>query len=251
VSAFRWTGSLNLSQFQQFWDPETAERNSDDYGTTEGSMLKLVMLANTPQLIITITYYFYNNALTSMLSSAECSTYGVDRKPLRATWPVKGSQQRSTYWLIVPYQYGIPILILYTILHWLVSQSFHYILLIPYDLHDQPDFEMRIRSPEFSTLPMLLAVLIGKVILCFLAFRRFKSMMLPLAGSCSTAISAACHPPKDDCTDTAALGPLMWGETVSPAVWESDYFDGTGGQIRHCSFPSLDTTRPLLTKRYA
>lgn len=45
-------------------------------------------------------------------------------------------------------------------------------------------------------MPIFLALLLGGVLvlaLAALAFRRFCSEKMPLAGSCSLAISAACH----------------------------------------------------------
>jgi hypothetical protein len=177
------------------------------------TLLNSVVIANTPQLLITISYYCYNSVLTSMLMAAEYSSYGVNRQPLRVTWPVKGSQQRSTYWLSVPYQYGIPILVVYMILHWLVSQSIFYTLLIPYDIRGQPDVGSKMSSLGYSSVPIILSLLIGVLMVCVLlglAFRRFKFMM-PVAGACSAAISAACHLPKDESSDTAVLGLVMWG----------------------------------------
>ena len=68
---------------------------------------------------------------------------------------------------------------------------------------------------------------------------------MSLEGSCA-AISAACHPPKDE-ADTAVLGPVMWGETVVPLAWVMDHFDRDVERKGHCSFTSLDTTVPELT----
>jgi hypothetical protein len=238
-------------QFRQFWDPESVERNSNDFGGQAFSLMGGVLAANSAQLIITVSYYFYNSVLTSMLASAEFNSYGVDRKPLRVTWPVKGSRQRSTYWLSLPYQYNIPIMVLYMILHWLVSEGLYYVLMIPYDFDDQPIYEERISSVGNTSVPILFAIGLGSFmisILVALSFRRLKSKM-PLAGSCSAAISAACHPPKDDCTDTAALGELMWGETGLPLDWDTDQ---SGDDHKgHCSFTSLDGLQPSSTKSYA
>lgn len=83
-----------------------------------------------------------------------------------------------------------------------------------------------------------------------LAFRKFKSTM-PLAASSSAAIGAACHPPKDEDLDTAALGLVKWGETISPPAWVMERFHGIDDQHGHCSFTSLDTVSPSLTKLYA
>lgn len=211
-----------------------------------------LVLANTPQLLITVSYYYYNSVLTSMLASAEYSSYGISRKPLRVTWPVKGSQQRSTYWLNIPYLYGVPILLMYMVLHWLVSQSVFYLVFIPYNVRGQPYSRFESRSISYSNLPILCSCVVGFVmvfILIGLAFRKLKSVM-PLAGSCSAAISAACHPPRDENLDTATLGQIMWGETITRPAWMTVQFDENGDQSGHCSFTSMDTVTPSLTKLY-
>ncbi|KAF5855729.1 hypothetical protein ETB97_008565 [Aspergillus alliaceus] len=252
-----WSGYLlSKSRSQQLWsfgdDTNSYEAVEGQY-MKNGPILNSIVIANTPQLFITISYYCYNSVLTSMLAAAEYSSYGVNRKPLRVTWPIKGSQQRSTYWLSVPYQYSIPILTIYMSLHWLVSQSIFYIRAIPYSVRDQPMVEAETSSVAFSPLPMFLSVLVVGVMVCILAWlalRRFKSVM-PLAGACSAAISAACHPPKDDSLDTAALGMVIWGETIAPPAWITGHFEEVEDQKGHCGFTSLDTVRPLLTKIYA
>lgn len=127
-----------------------------------------------------------------------------------------------------------------------------YIQVISYNVLENPDYGSSVSSINFSPLPIFLALLVGAVMLCLLvalAFRRFKSVM-PLAGSCSAAISAACNPPKDE-ADTAVLGPVMWGETVVPSAWVMDHFDKDVERKEHCSFTSLNTARPELTRLYA
>lgn len=123
--------------------------------------------------------------MTSMLVAAEYSSYGVHRKPkgLWVTWPTKGSEQRSNHWLSVPYRYCIPIMVLYTIVHWLVSQSMFYVLLIPYSLDDKMTHKRAEIHLSLSPLPMVLAVTLGffmLVVLAVLSLRRFKSR-IPLA----------------------------------------------------------------------
>jgi hypothetical protein len=98
---------------------------------------------------------------------------------------------------------------------------------------------------------LVFAVVVGFLMIYFLvahSFRRFKST-IPLAGSCSAAISAVCHPPKND-TDTAALGQLAWGETDPPPDWVIDQ-SGDDDHEGHCSFTSLDAVQPSSTKLYA
>jgi hypothetical protein len=246
---------ISLNDIKQWFDSDV---NLASYGIiaqndVHWTMLSSVVVANTPQLVITISYYCYNAVLTSMLAAAEYSSYGVKRKALRVTWPIKGSQQRSTYWLSIPYRYGAPILVIYMILHWLVSQSIFYLVLIPYDPHDQPDPSNKISSLGYSSTPIFLSILVGAImtlILFTLALRKCKSV-IPLAASSSAAISAACHPPKDENLDTPALGLVKWGQTINQPAWVMDSFQGIDDQEGHCSFTSLDTVRPTLTKLYA
>ena len=67
-------------------------------------------------------------------------------------------------------------------------------------------------------------------------FRNYKPE-IPLVGSCSAAISAACHRPKED--EDAADKPLMWGAVSMK--------DGVG----HCCFTSFEVTTPIEDKLYA
>lgn len=99
-------------------------------------------------------------------------------------------------------------------------------MFIPYLPDDQPNTKHMMSSLGYSSTPIFLSILIGVIMmltLFALAFRKFKSAM-PLVVSSSAAISAACHPPKDEDLDTAALGLLKWGQTISPPAWVMERF---------------------------
>jgi hypothetical protein len=89
-------------------------------GTASG-IFSMIFLANVPQILVSLTYFFYNGLLTCMLSAVEYDNYATDQKPLRVSWP-RGAQ-RSTYYLSLPYRYSVPLLVVSAVLHWLVSQS--------------------------------------------------------------------------------------------------------------------------------
>lgn len=72
---------------------------------------------------------------------------------------------------------------------------------------------------------------------------------MPLAGSCSAAISAACHPPEDVDKARAAHGELVWGDTGLPMRWQNRQDDDV--RKGRCSFALLDAKRPSLHKLYA
>ncbi|KAJ6071510.1 hypothetical protein N7499_009524 [Penicillium canescens] len=247
--------SLSASRLEIWWELGF-NAGSSNIITLEMplTMLGSVVLANVPQLALTLSYYCYNNVVTDMLAAREYSSYGASRKPLRVTWPAKGSRQRSTYWLSVPYQYAAPILLIYGILHWLVSQSIYYVLVIPYDMQGNPSLANRVSALGYSPLPIFLSILVGSLMICILigiSCQRLQSDM-PLAGSCSAAISAACHPPKDEDLDTAILGPIKWGQAMRSSTLGMNHFNNEiDDENGHCSFTALDTVRPNLTKSYA
>ncbi|KAJ5162884.1 uncharacterized protein N7500_004714 [Penicillium coprophilum] len=216
------------------------------------STLSSVVMANIPQLVITVSYFFYNSVLTSMLATAEYSSYGASSKPLRVTWPIKDSMQQSTYWLSMPYQYGVPLMVAYMILHWLISQSIFYARVTMYDWVGREIQGFSINSLSHKPLAIFISILTGALMVCMLlglSVRKFKSEM-PLAGACSAAISAACHLPKDEDLGHAARGSVTWGETVASPSWAGD-FGGIEDDKGHCSFTSLETVKPSLSKMYA
>jgi hypothetical protein len=56
-----------------------------------------------------------------MLVAEEWNGYAKDRKTLRVSHPV--GIQRSTYFISIPFKYGVLLMAATTTLHWLVSQS--------------------------------------------------------------------------------------------------------------------------------
>lgn len=177
-------------------------------GDNSRSSLLMILLANTPQLLLSAIYFIYNNMFTRMLIAAEYTKYGCIRQPLRVTWP-EGSQ-RSTHYLSIPYRYGIPLLVLSAALHWLVSQAFFYLRFVRYDYYGHT-LESVVSTCGVSAIPILITTIIVFLMPCaalMLGLRQFKAAM-PLARNCSAIISAACHPPPDD--QGAHLKGVMWG----------------------------------------
>lgn len=85
--------------------------------------MELTVLANTPQLVLSICYLAYSGLLTRMWVEFEWSSYSVDFKTLRVTRP--RGQQRSTYRLQLPYRWSIPLLGISALLHWVYSNCLY------------------------------------------------------------------------------------------------------------------------------
>ncbi|KAE8393115.1 hypothetical protein BDV23DRAFT_180994 [Aspergillus alliaceus] len=253
-------GSNIYGSIPRAWDigfgKATAQTMIQDRNISN-TVISLVLLTNTPQMILSILYFLCNSLMTCMLIAAEYDDYATQRKPLRVSWP-KG-QQRSTYYLSLPYRYGAPLLLFSVIMHWLLSQSIFFVNIQAYDVRDQPDPSKSTRGCGYSPIAIFCGLLVSGVAiiaLLGLSCRRLKSRM-PLATHCSAAISAACHPPPDD--HDAALKPVMWGEVVGHRLDEQDprgstaYFGaGPDSSIKyaHCTFTSQEVNAPNPVRLY-
>ncbi|KAF2834550.1 hypothetical protein M501DRAFT_1000189 [Patellaria atrata CBS 101060] len=80
------------------------------------------IIANLAQPTLSFIYFTVNGLFTAMLATLELHDFVKHRKGLRVS-TVPKKEQRGTYFLQVPYRYGIPLMIISILLHWLVSQS--------------------------------------------------------------------------------------------------------------------------------
>lgn len=155
------------------------------------SLILVVLLVNLPQVICSVVYFTYNYILTMMLLAREWNQYYLIKRPLRVSDP--RGQQKSTYFLTVPYRYGIPLIVASTTLHWLISQSIFLarIETLSFDwetmeLDAKPDTRDMVSRGVYSCKPMLLAVLLGFLMLSVLVGMGFRSLSghMPIAGEC-------------------------------------------------------------------
>ena len=179
--------------------------------------LSNVLIANSGQAVLSFLYFTCNGLLTTMFLSHEWSSYAIQRKGLRVSSKPHG-QQRSTYFLQLPFRYAIPMMICGTVLHWLASQSIFLIAVEQWTnefrtrewVHDDFwDFATCAWSPMALLIFIVVAALL-MLVLVALSFRRFKSGM-PVAGSCSLAIAAACHSIPDYEPELVERLRLQWG----------------------------------------
>lgn len=188
-------------------------------------------------------FYRINGILTAMVMAKEWSDFAYERKTLRVTVPEGG--QRSTYYLQLPYRYGIPLLSASMLLHWLTSQAIFLDRRVVEQAWQDENYEEswtgNVSAVGYSPMAVMLCLVVGSLIifaLIALGFRKYKSG-IPLAGSCSAAISAACH--AFDKKNNVTTLPLRWG-----VVEEAE-----GNRFGHCAFSSGDVSKPQFGGQYA
>jgi hypothetical protein len=197
-------------------------------------LLKNVLLVNTPQLAISLIYVFYNSLLTRMLVAYEYSKFGRTPNGLRVSRPV--GDQRSTLWLQLPYRYIIPVLASMSLIHWLLSRGMRLTSIKVYDIQGQ-EVPSRTRfTYTTSQMLILLVFVVGTAMLIalFMLMSRKLGTGIPIVGTCSIAISAACHVPQGD--EKAATKRVMYGA--------STVRDDGGSMFMHAAFSSK-SVQPL------
>ncbi|KAH7319986.1 hypothetical protein B0I35DRAFT_225134 [Stachybotrys elegans] len=189
-------------------------------GSLEWSLPTSVLLSNTPQIIISFAYLFYNSIFTCMTLSYEYGRFATVRKPLRVSQPSPSGTQRSSFWLQLPYRYIIPVMAAITLLHWTVSRSLYLIQLTVYDEDGAQIPSESFKGCGFSPYPILFSLVIGAAMMIALLWlsRRQLEPTVPLAASCSLAISAATHAAQGE-TD-AAIMPIQYG--IVPAAGKDE-----------------------------
>lgn len=201
---------------------------------------RLAFIANSPQLLLSVVFLYFNNMFTSMALAYEWGRFGTRRKGLRVTKP--RGHQRETYFLQLPLKVGVPLNTLSGLLHWLASQT---LFVVRMDRRNregmlEPDSSLAACGFSSSALLALLFVLIAlSATTSALGLRSFAAH-IPFTGSCSWVISAACHPDPDEADP--ALGMVKWGSISNRG--------GEDGAVGHCSFSCGRVAKPKVEKKY-
>ncbi|KAK2755702.1 hypothetical protein FQN54_005852 [Arachnomyces sp. PD_36] len=196
-------------------------------------LMRSVLLANIPQPILSFLYLLFNSLCTRMLLAKEWGSYQLERKPLRVSEP--RGQQRSSYFLQVPYRYAVPLLAMSSALHWGVSQS---LFLARINVLRAGRETEALTTCGYSpaaiifTLIMISLLLLGGIAL---RYKKIDSDM-PIASSCSAAIAAACETSILAKEDNDPTMPVQWGVVN---------FESAPDGKRHCCFTAGQVTGPV------
>ncbi|KAL4765307.1 uncharacterized protein BDW70DRAFT_147018 [Aspergillus foveolatus] len=190
-----------------------------------------VLIANIPQLIYSGLYFMSNSILTNMALSCEWANFSFHRKGLRVSSKPRGHQRR-THFLSLPLRFGVPLILVSALLHWLMSQSLYLVRIIAYTGLQTRNADYDTMTLGYSPPAIVIGLCVGMLLpagLVLFGCGRFQSGM-PVAGSCSMAIAAACHPKGQTEEDRANLEyqRLKWGVEAyqKGEVWHCAFSDG-------------------------
>ncbi|KAG9253452.1 uncharacterized protein F5Z01DRAFT_623591 [Emericellopsis atlantica] len=193
----------------------------DRSGTT--ALLANILIANSPQVMVSFLYIFYNGILTRQLVADEWVRFlrKDGKKALRVSSPM--GMQRSSHFLSLPFRYSVPLMTVSILLHWLISQS---IFLVQSSAFSAGPDGQRLRMSDYSArgftlLGTGLAIALGLVALAALLLnsliRRYHDIPPGFQRMAfhSMAIQALCQRPEGD--SDAAFFPVRIGVTSADA----------------------------------
>jgi len=258
-SAIRGLGLGNPSGLFLFgvWNGglQTDESTPIDNTLSSSRTLRNIVASNAPQLALAFAYYLWNTQAIVMITAREYNLFATStnepdqtvfqtpKHSLRMTYARKGTEQRNSHYFAIPLRYWIPMTALWTLMQWLASQTIFFARL---DLlsHWLKPTEFSISQVGYSLLGMICFVAVSLVVFLFGAVLSCKNISnrMPLAATCSAAISAACHPKSPDLKHFEKK--IHWGverrENTSPP-----------DELERCTFTSLEARYPTCDQRYA
>jgi hypothetical protein len=207
--------------------------------------ISAMILTNLPQLSVSAIYLTLNHQLTLMVQLRDWTGLASRRQAIRVSNPEPASDQVSTYWLSLPYQWSIPLFLTSVLWGWLVSQILFIIHYIVYDDTSFDDVPEASRyTMGFSAIALICSLVLGLVVfgaLTAYGIRKSTSGM-PLGPSNSLVIAAACHPPERD--RYAARNMIKWG-----AIPTGNSI-GEVGSPHHCTITSRRVEDPVEGRWY-
>ncbi|KAI0535265.1 hypothetical protein GGR58DRAFT_529658 [Xylaria digitata] len=177
--------------------------------TLDFTLITAVLLANSPQLLLTFCYFAYNNIFTHLQSALEWARFSNTFSPLRVTDP-KG-QQLSTYRLQLPYRYSL----------FLIISRYYWYYISRRDASLPPDAAILVGySPTALLTLILVAVFLALIPPIWSSIKRLPPNMA-IPGCNSLALSAACHVFRRSHSRDASFE-LLGGNTADSSICDAE-----------------------------
>ena len=182
----QWQAGFGALSRDLFYQPHI-------FSDSTNAVIANAIIANTPQLVLSLVYITCNGLFTYMCVSAEWAGYVQEKKRgLRVTNPA--GQQRKTYQLSLPFRISIPLLVMSSTLHWLLSQSI-YVVRLDFFTAEGTKSDNAINGIAWS--PLVLTIFVAATVVLLLVLLAFSLRKfppgIPIVSGSSWAISAGCH----------------------------------------------------------
>lgn len=207
-----------------------------------GNVITNAVLANLPQVILSVIYLLYLGIMSSMFLAQDWSLFAFKAQTLMVSTPA--GKQRGTWLLGAPIGWGLLLFGFSTLFHWFLSQSIFVVEMSVYNKDgsskDPPTStdssyvdNSSVTNCGYSPIAIIFSIVSAGILLLsaiIFMWRRFPEGAPPVVSTCSAAISAACHPVNR--YEDMVYNDLMWGV-------DGGFSDGVG----HCSLVPAEAFR--------
>jgi hypothetical protein len=97
----------------------------------------MVMFANMWQVLLSVAYLIFNTMVTCLCCEAEWQRFATKTRQLRVTEPT--GEQQSSYFISLPWRYGIPFQLAFFVMHWTLSQGLFVVIVETYNVNGLAD----------------------------------------------------------------------------------------------------------------
>lgn len=232
-------------------------------GSQRPNIVPNAMLANLPHLTFSLIYFQWNAIITTMAIGREWNDFSLQRSGLRVSDTPQG-EQRSRYFLQLPFKFSIPLIGTSIMLHWVLSQCIFIVSIETINrIEETGEISWGLITCGYSPVAIMTVLVISIIIptSVYLIGRRRLPGPMPVAGSCSLAIAAACHHPDGRGHPDAALDRLKWGVMIDWKTQqgaeepeqgqESQGLLTPASQYDHCGFSKDYIDEPIEGNQYA
>lgn len=202
------------------------------------------LAANSFQVGLTLLYFLTNGFITTICIQHEWSSYARNRKGLRVSTTRRG-EQRSTYFFQIPFRFSVPLIAIFAVLHWLVSETF-FVVDEAVKLSETNEILQSSTHLGFSPLAACVALVLLAVMLLYIIVQGLWIIRLPMPAlrTCSAVLAAACHPDQGGRASEIYLEQVRWGT-------ECDINNSFSPNVRHCGFSAGYVDMPEEGRMYA
>lgn len=174
------------------------------------SLLLLLLLANCPQLWVSICYLLWNNQLTRIWMEHEWRSYYLQRQRPRISHNAEDIVNvRNTRFLQLPYSATAFLMTTSTVLHWLVSQAF-------FVTRGIDPFQGPTAIINWSPIALLILALITLILLVATTIHYFTpfNTVMPFMGGSAHVVMEACYQLR-----TFPSAGIEWGDISTETEW--------------------------------
>ena len=159
-------------------------------------IVELSALANSPQFVLAFFWVIYAGLFGAMAHAQDWACFAKDAQSQTLMVSSPRGKQRGLWLLGVPFWLGVLLFLLEALTHFLVSRSIFPVRVQGFDHEGNVDPQSVVSTITTSPVAMLCLFFVT-LLLLYLVTKTGRTVLpsaVPVAATCSAAISAACHP---------------------------------------------------------